>query len=277
MRPLASLFAATLAFAAFATSAAAKEVKSAKVCGPSDCVMVKERWKATLLVSGEGGPGSPPPASPFYTVEVRVEVPEEEEAVPAWTFYYVPSAEMTRPAYDPRGDTGPSAHSWWTMDRRGVALLARVTKGLEPFPKPDISSVVIGSKRVVERADSYLALYELPNTRGGRSGSLPVEYSEWINLRSTEPSPWTDLPRDLSFSPSAGLMERGGQVVRIPEELLADIQAGRPLAAEPTGGASSPWTTLAATLAAALAALVAIALLLRRVRIPFPRRRPSAA
>jgi hypothetical protein len=277
MRTLASLFAAALAFAALAPSVAAKEVKSAKVCGPSDCVKVEDRSKATLLVSGEGGPGSPPPASPFYTVEVRIEVPEEEEAVPAWTFYYVPSAEMTRPAYDPRGDTGPSAHVWWTMDPRGVALLARVTKGLEPFPKPDLSSVMIGSKRVVERADSYLALYELPNTRGGRSGSLPVEYSEWIDLRSTQPSPWTDLPRDLSFSPSAGLMERGGQVIRIPDEFLADIQGGRPLAAERTGGASFPWTTLAATLGAALAAAVAIALLLRRMRIPFPRRRPSEA
>ena len=277
MRTLASLFAAALALAALATPAAAKEVKSAKVCGPSDCVTVENRWKATLLVSGEGGPGSPPPASPFYTVEVRIEVPEEEEAVPAWTFYYVPSAEMTRPAYDPRGDTGPSTHSWWTADSRAVALLDRITKGLEPFPKPDLSAVVTRSKTITQGADSYLALYELPNTRGGRSGSLPVEYSEWINLRSAQPSPWTDLPQDLSFSPSAGLMERGGQVVRIPEELLADIQAGRPLAAEPAGGASFPWTTLAATLAAALAALVAIALLLRRVRIQFPRRRPSAA
>jgi hypothetical protein len=72
-------------------------------------------------------------------------------------------------------------------------------------------------------------------------------------------------------------MERGGQVIRIPDEFLADIQGGRPLAAEPTGGASFPWTTLAATLAAALAAAVAIALLSRRVRIPFPRRRPSEA
>jgi hypothetical protein len=277
MRPLASLFAAALAFAALATSAAAKEVKSAKVCGPSECVTVEDRSKATLLVSGEGGPGSPPPASSFYTVEVTIDVPEEEEALPGWTFYYVPSARMTRPAYDPRGDTGPSTHSWWTADSRAVALLDEVTKGLEPFPKPALSSVVTRSKTVTEGADSYLALYELPRARGGLPSGLPVEYSEWINLRSAQPSPWTDLPHDLSFSPSARLMERGGQVVRIPDGLLADIQAGRALAAEPADGASFPWTTLAATLGAAVLAAVAIVLLLRRVRIPFPRRRPSEA
>jgi hypothetical protein len=276
MRTLASLFAASLVFAALAASAAAEEVKSAKVCGASDCVTVTEREKAMLLVGGDGRPGSPPPASAFYTVEATVTT-DESGGTGTWSFYYVPSEATTRPAYDPRGDTGPSTHAWWAVSSQAAALFGAVTKGLEPFPAPDVSEVVIGSKTVVEGADSYLRLFELPRTTGALPGALPVEYSESIDLRSTPPTPWTDLPSDLSFSPSAGLMERGGQVVRIPEEMLADIRAGQPLGAADDGGAPFPWTALAAALAAALAGAVAIAFLLRRVRIPFPRRRPSEA
>jgi hypothetical protein len=276
MRLLASLFAAALAFAALAASAAAKEVKSAKVCGPSDCVAVTDREQATLLVGGDGGPGSPPRASSFYTVEVTVTI-DEEGGTGTWSFYYVPSSGMTRPAYDPRGDMGPSTHAWWAVDGKTAALFANVTEGLEPFPRPDVSSVVIGSKEVVAGADSYLRLYELPPARGGLPGGLPVSYSEWVNLRSSTPTPWTDLPRDLSFSPSAGLMERGGQVVRLPEELLADLRAGRPLAGDASDGASFPWRTLVLALALALVLAAAVALVLRRVGLPLPRRRPSEA
>ena len=277
MKTLASLFIAAVAFAALATSAVAKEVKSANVCGASDCVTVTDRDKAMLLVGGDGRPGSPPPASAFYTVEATVTI-DDSGGTGTWSFYYVPSQATTRPAYDPRGDMGPSSHAWWAVSSQAAALFGAVTRGLEPFPAPDVSEVVIGSKTVVEGADSYLRLYELPRTRGALPNGLPVAYSEWINLRSTEPTPWTDLPRDLSFSPSAGLMERGGQVVRIPEEFLADIEAGRPLTPEAApDGAGFPWRTLAGALVAALAGAIAIAVLMRRLRIPFPRRRPSEA
>jgi hypothetical protein len=273
MRLLASLFAAALAIAALATPAAAKEVKRAKVCGPSDCVTVTDREKVSLLVGGDGGgPGSPPPASNFYTVEFTGDAEGNEFT---WTVYYVPSAAMTRPAFDPDGDAGPSLHTWWAVDSKSAGLFGAVTKGLEPFPRPDLSSVTIGSKAVVAGADSYLRLFELPPTRA--SGSLPTAYSASIDLRSKEPTPWTDMPSDLSFSPTAGKLERGGQVVKVPEDLLADMRAGRPLAADPTDGGGFAWGTLAATLAAALAGAVVIALLLRRARFPFPRRRPSEA
>jgi hypothetical protein len=283
MRTLASLFAAALAFAALATSAAAKEIKSAKVCGPSDCVTVTDREKAILLIGGDGGePGSPPPAASFYTVEVTIDV--EAERPVNWTLYYVPSAGMTRPAYEPDGEAGPSVPTWGTVPSATSALFREVTKGMEPFRKPDLTSVAIGSRTVVAGADSYLRLFELPPTRA--SGSLPTEYSQAIDLRSKQPTPWTDMPSDLSFSPSAGKLERGGQVVNVPEELLADLRAAQPLSAADNGrpggrgsgdGSEFPWVTLGATLTAALAVGLAIALLLRRVRLPFARRRPSEA
>ncbi len=277
MKTLASLFAAAFVFAAVATSAAAKEVKSAKVCGPSDCVNVTDREKASMLVGGDGGPGSPPPASSFYTVEVTIDTGQGD--APTWTIYYVPSAAMTRQVYDPGAEAGSSTHAWSVVSARAAALLRDVTKGLDPFPKPDLSSVQIGSKTVVAGADSYLRLYELPPTRA--SGSLPTAYSEWIDLRSKQPPPWTDLPRDLSFSPSGGVVERGGQVVRLPEEFLAAMQAGRPLGVEERGdgggGKAFPWATLAATLGLAVAGAILIAFLLRRVRFRFPRRRASEA
>lgn len=268
MKTAASLFAAAVAFAVLTTSAAAKELKSAKVCGPSDCVIVTDRENVSLPVGGEG-PGSPPPAS--YTVEFAVAVGGE----PTWTVYYVPSAAKSRPVYEPHGKAGPSLHAWSTLTPAATALFREITRGLQPFPKPDLSSVAIDSRTVVDGADSYLRLFELPRTSGA-GGAL--EYSESIDLRSTQPTPWTDSPSDLSFSPSAGLLARGGQVVRIPNQLLADIRAGRPLAPDDEGaplaadddGTPFAWPTLVATLTTALAVAVAIAFLLRRVRRPAP-------
>ena len=135
--------------------------------------------------------------------------------------------------------------------------------------------MAVGSKTVVGGADSYLRLFELPPTRA--SGSRPTEYAEAIDLRSTRPTPWTDMPSDLSYSPTSRMLERGAQVVKLPEDVFADMRAGRPLAADDDGGAPFPWRTLFVTLAAALAGAVAIAFLLRRARIGVLRRRPSEA
>jgi hypothetical protein len=256
----AAFVASALAFGVLTTSAAAKEIKSAKVCGPSECVSLTDREEAALLLGGEET--GPPAASSFYTVEFTVDV----ESEPTWTVYYVPSAARTRPAYEPDGEAGPSLHVWSALTPGAAALFREVTRGLEPFPKPELSSVVVGSKTVTGGADSYLRLFELP-PESGDGGVLA--YSQGIDLRSAQPTPWTDKPSDLSYSPSAGLLARGGQLVRIPKELLADMGAGRPLA-EDDNGEPFAWQTLAAVLAAAVGATVAFALLLRHVRRPPP-------
>jgi hypothetical protein len=260
VKAAASLLAATIAFALLTTSAAAKEIKSATVCGPADCVTVTEREEVALLLGGEET--GPPPPSSFYTVEFAVDV----ESEPTWTVYYVPSATRTRPAYDPHGTAGPSLHVWSALTPAASELFREVTRGLEPFPTPDISSVVVGTRTVTAGSDSYLGLFELPPT-SSEGGVLA--YSHRIDLRSAQPTPWTDIPSDLSFSPSAGLLARGGQLVRIPKELLADMGAGRPLGVE-DDGASFAWPTFAAASAIALAAAVALAFLIRRTRRPAP-------
>lgn len=262
VKTAASFFAAALAFALLATSAAAKErIKSARVCGAFECVTVTDRKKANLLVSFDAS-GSPPPASPFYTVELAMGAGGGIRS----TFYYVPSAGMARPANEP-SQAGPSLRLWSTVAPEAAALFREVARALEPFPKPRLSSVQVGSKTMIDGADSYLRLFELPDTSG--TGGLPLAYSEWVDLRAAQPTPWTDSASDLSFSPSGGLLARGGQAVRIPEELLADMVAGRPLEGG-DDGAFSAWRTLVATLGAALAAAVTLAFVLRRVRMPRP-------
>lgn len=270
MKAPASLFAAALAFVLLATSAAAKErIKSAKVCGASGCVTVTDREKANSLVGSDTLVSPPPPSTPstappppssFYTVELAMGADGNIRS----TFYYVPSAAMARPADRP-GQAGPSLRLWSTVRPEAAALFREVTKGLEPFPKPHLSSVRIGSTTIVDGADSYLRLFELPSASG--LGEL-LAYSESIDLRSTQPTPWTDSSSDLSFSPSAGLLARGGQAVRIPEELLADLRGGRPLGGGEEVGPAA-WPTFVAMLASVLAAAGAIAYLLRR-RIPVP-------
>jgi len=264
MKAPASLFAAALAFVLLTTPAAAKErIKSAKVCGASGCITVTDREKASSLVGSDAlvspqppMPSTTPPLpSSFYTVELAMGADGRIKS----TFYYVPSAAMARSAHVP-GQAGPSLRLWLTVRPEAAALFREVTKGLEPFPKPRLSSVRVGSKTIVDGADSYLRLFELPSASG--LGEL-LAYSESIDLRSTQPTPWTDSSSDLSFSPSAGLLARGGQAVRIPEELLADLRGGRPL-----GGADevgpTVWPAFVAMLAAVVAAAGAIAYLLRR-------------
>jgi hypothetical protein len=260
MKTAASLLTAALTFAALAAPAGAKEkIKSAKICGASTCVTVTDREKASVL-DGFDAPGRPPPASSFYTVEVTMGAARQIRSM----FYYVPSAAMARPAERP-GQAGPSLRLWSTVRPEAAALLREVTKGLAPFPRPQLSSVRIGSKTVVDGADSYLRLFELPSASG--PGDV-LAYSEPIDLRSAQPTPWTDTSADLSFSPSAGLLARGGQAVRIPEGVLTDLRAGRPLAADDVKPAG--WPTAVAIAASVVASGGAVAYLLRR-RLPGPR------
>jgi hypothetical protein len=221
MKIAAFLFAASLTFFGPAAAQAKERITSAKVCGSTGCLTVNDARKASTL-DGDGRVVPPPPAAGFYTVELAQGAGGRIRS----TFYYVPSAATTLHAFK-SGQSGPSVRRWKAIAPRAVALLREVTRGLKPFPRPRLSSVRIGAKTVVAEADSYLRLFELPSTSAA-GGSLA--YSESIDLRSARPTPWTDADRDLSFSPSGGLLARGGQAVRIPEALLSDLRAGRALA-----------------------------------------------
>jgi hypothetical protein len=93
-------------------------------------------------------------------------------------------------------------------------------------------------------ASKYLGLY-----RAGRRARLDYPES-WvaIDLRSAEPTPWTDGAREFMFSPQAKALERGGALYELPDWLSSDVAAAQPLREEP----NRPGATIGLSLLAAL-------------------------
>ena len=143
----------------------------------------------------------------------------------------------------------------------GAAVPVYVLGGLEPFPKPELTSATVGEKRVEGDPASYLRLWE------ARSAGTPMPKGwDWLPIRlvSERPSPWTGADARLEYSPSANLVMRDGELVRLSNELAADVESASPLGA---GGRNlQRWLIAAAALlAAALLASVG-ALAARRLR-----------
>ena len=89
-------------------------------------------------------------------------------------------------------------------------------------------------------------------------------------MRFRGETPWSGDPY-VFFSASDGLIQRGIEIVRIPDEMTADIRAGESLAASD----GFPWALVAViVLAAALAAGGILWLGLRRAPTPGARRAP---
>jgi hypothetical protein len=103
---------------------AAKEVVSAKVCGASDCRVVKDR--GALLALHEGGaPTDPPAAGSFFRAELTVRGDGERITFPV---ALVPDAGLVR------GGTEAEGYTWMPVSDRAVREIREVTAGLEPFP-----------------------------------------------------------------------------------------------------------------------------------------------
>jgi hypothetical protein len=125
-----------------AGAAAAKEPVSAKVCGASDCVTVKDR--DALMALSEGGPPTDPPdrGAPWYSVRTTIEVgPDQRDS---FSSAIVPSAGLVRGA-----DAG-EGFVWMPATPRGEQVYRRVTRGLAPFPAATLKGVGAPKVRVDE-------------------------------------------------------------------------------------------------------------------------------
>ena len=252
---------AALAALALAGSASAKEINSIAVCGASGCVDIVERGDMHAYVEGSDAIAAPA-VSEYYTVKVTVEGEGEDFT---WTSYYVPSANVLAGIGEPT-----EIVSWVQMPERSRGLFAAATVKLEPFPVPRITAASVDGRRVEGDASTYSRLLTLPE----RFVPYPSEWWVTVDLRSTHPSPWTASDRDLMYSPSANLLERG--VARIPVDgsVAADLGAARAL----DRSRSFPWLTVLVALSASLPASALLVLAVRRrpVRIDPGRTRLEA-
>jgi len=245
-----------------AAPAAAKELTQAQLCGPAACETVTDRDTLRALPMGGENVGTPPPASRFYVMRLTV---REGDSGPThtWQVYYVPSADMLAV----RDEYGTI--DWLPIYGDAIPLMKRLTRGLEPFPRPQLSRVTIGGEQVSGDASTYLRLFTVQSAGTARYGE--GDYA-LVDLVSRSPSPWTDGSSEFAFSPSTKTLERGADLIRLPDGLADDVAAARAL--DPGGDRTLlPWLLLAA-LVAGIVLLAAAARLLRARRateIPAPR------
>jgi hypothetical protein len=136
--------------------------------------------------------------------------------------FWMPSAGLLR-----RFDPLSLSARWKAISASSTVALQQAATGLQAFPVPELTRVVVGH-RVVRDPRSYVSLL---------SGGTPVKTwaaaRGWLPVRitSAEPSPWTDFGADLKISRTGGFVWRDGSVFRIPLRLARLARSGTSLAA----------------------------------------------
>lgn len=252
---LASCAAAALALPGFAE---AKELDSATFCGVSACRTVKEPKTLHFLPTGGERTEALGPAVPYY--RLRFDFGQGH----ASDLYYVPST----PALVAPGESG-ELRSFPIVGAPAANLMRSLTAGLEPIALPRVTSVAFGDRILRgDAAATYLSLYELQTPAKAGWGS-----DDWvgIDLRSSQPSPWTDAGEEFAYSPSQHALARQGNFLLVPGALASHLGARRSL--EAGGGALAAWLAAAVVVAALVA--VGAAALRRASRSRFSPASPS--
>lgn len=251
MLTLAALVALTLP-----AVADAKEISKVELCGAESCNTITGAQNTRRLVdNGDSLSMMAAPPGPYYRVTLTA---THEEGTDTWSIFYVPAGDRL----------GLPDGQWQQLTGVAAAAYRKATADLEPHPAPTLERVLIDG-RAVEDPASYLALF----TAGSNEGALPTHLADWVpvDMRFRGETPWSGDPY-LFFSPSDGLVQRGIEIVRIPDEMAANIRAGESLAAAD----GFPWA-ITAVIALALAASLAGGLTwltLRRESVLKTRRAP---
>lgn len=234
--------------------AAAKELTKAEICGADECATVTGAALQRLANTGDGLTDPAPAPGAFYRVTFTVEHEGESDS---WSIYYVPGDRLALPEGE-----------WEQIGPGALAEYHRATAGLDPFPAPTLERVTVDGRTVKDPA-SYTTLY----TAGTPDGSVPSGLADWIPVEMTfdrADTPWSGAPY-IYFSPNNGMVQRGIDIVRLPDGMAADVRAGRSLEA----GGGFPWALAAViALAVAFASAGVIWLARRRESAPRGRRTP---
>ncbi len=263
MKRLTMLVLALAGTLAVPSLASAKELTKAQVCGPGGCATVTDKHTLLNIPTGGDTPSAPPPASSYY--ELRLTVTERSHTY-RWTSYYVPASNMVA------GIDEYNAGVFFRIYGDAGPLMRRLSRGIAPFPKPHLTSVTVGSAKVAKNLDSYLLLYGIK-----AAGQAHLQDVDWvpISLTSKRVTPWTVGGNTLAYSPSAKLLQRGSEFVRLPDGIADDVASAR--AIDPSPGRSLlPWLVLAA-LALAIGAFAAVGVVFARRRVAQSPARPSVA
>lgn len=227
-------------FLVFTSPAGAKELLTkASVCGPAGCSEVSELAVFEELPIGGIWSGEPSRASAYYRIALDYGGHREYA-------YWIPATRTI--AFVTEGGT-----IWQPVSRQTAAALQSVSAVVEPYLIPRITAASVGARKVSGDPNTYLQLFDID--RGvGAFGPPAIS----LELRSTQPSPWTDSP--ILYFPKTNSLLFGLRTVRLPDELAADVERADPL----TPADHRPLVAGAVISALALAALASIVGVRRR-------------
>jgi hypothetical protein len=223
---------AALAALTLPSLAAAKEISKVELCGDEACRELTGAAAQRLVGGGEGMSEPAAPPGPYYRVRLTAKADGRSES---WSIFYVPSEHRLAL---PDGN-------WQQVGGATRTAFERATAGLEPYPTPMLERVVIDGLAVHDPT-SYATLFEA----GTSDGAVPSSLADWvpIEFRFKGQTPWSSERPYVFFSPADSLLQRGIEVVKIPNELAASIRARESLASP----AGFPWA-VAGVIALALA------------------------
>jgi hypothetical protein len=228
---LTTFFLAALLVAA--SPAAAKGPVTVKVCGKDDCITIKDDFTdphgpgGTLVNTDALDFAATPAPGPYYSLEIKGYWYDRD------TFYFVPGSEVLR-----------VGSNWLALRDKDVASMRAVTRGLAPFPPPQLTRALVDGRPAANAAPYFALLGTLPAADYPPALARKVE----IVLRADRPNPWTDVRRPLEYYPRRNVLHRQVEWLSVPPQLAAVIERDARIGA-PAGPSRSPWPGyLAATL-----------------------------
>jgi hypothetical protein len=160
MRQLTIFLGLTLSLA-LATSAAAKEVVAAKVCGPSDCVETHDRDQLALFTDG-GAPTDPPSrGSAWYAMRVTVEVDKGQHE--NFQMAVLPRARLMR-----AGDA-TEGYTWYHLTPSSAKRYQALVAHIAAYPPSKLEGT--GPPKV--RVDEVVLPPREPEASGGGASPVP--------------------------------------------------------------------------------------------------------
>jgi hypothetical protein len=193
-----------------------------RVCGSNGC---KSIFNGLFLVEPNASATqttTPPPMAPFYVLlPSNFESPEQVEGSfgPTTPAFFVPAAGVVRARPDPNQFT---QQEWIRVSGTKESVLRASLLGLEPFPTPRLTEVVIAGRDAGDPTQ-YQAVFDrfsaVPEPDPfGRGQPMAIV------LRADERSPWTDGHNRIAYYPDLGLLFRDGEWVRPSADLVKRIE-----------------------------------------------------
>jgi len=216
-----------------ASPAAAKGPVTVKVCGKDDCNTIRDDFTdphgpgGTLVNTDSLDFAAAPAPNAYYTLEIGGDWMDRQLS------YFVPDAGVLR-----------VGSNWLALRDKDVASMRAATRGLAPFPPPQLTRALVDGRPAANAAPYFALLGTLP----AADYPPPLARKVEIVLGADRPNPWTDVRRPLEYYPRQNLVHRQVEWLSVPPRLAAVIERDAGVAASARPSRSTWPSYLAATL-----------------------------